>query len=51
MQRKAVWGVAFALLLAAGEALAQASPFSDGADARADPPQVPNMGLSRGWDW
>jgi type IV secretory pathway VirB2 component (pilin) len=36
MQRKAVWSVAGALLLAAGEVLAQASPFSDGADAFQD---------------
>ena len=33
MRRQAVWSVAVALLLTAGEALAQASPFSDGADA------------------
>jgi type IV secretory pathway VirB2 component (pilin) len=33
MQRQAVWSVAVVLLLAAGEAFAQASPFSDGADA------------------
>ena len=33
MRRQAVWSVAVALLLVAGEALAQASPFSDGADA------------------
>jgi len=33
MQRQTVWSVAVALLLTSGEALAQASPFSDGADA------------------
>jgi type IV secretory pathway VirB2 component (pilin) len=36
MRRQAVWSVAVALLLVAGEALAQASPFSDGADAFQD---------------
>ena len=33
MQRQAVWSVAVALLLAAGEVFAQASPFSTGAAA------------------
>ena len=33
MQRRAVWGVGLAALLAAGQVLAQASPFSAGAGA------------------
>jgi len=36
MRRQAVWSVAVALLITAGEALGQASPFSDGADAFQD---------------
>ena len=33
MQRRAVWGVGLAALLAAGQVFAQASPFSTGAGA------------------
>jgi type IV secretion system protein VirB2 len=33
LQRKSAWGLGLALLLAAGEVLAQASPFSAGAGA------------------